>query len=241
MNDLFFGDRLSIHDVVDGNIDYLDDYLNIYTDYLPQYARYLPAMRHRAEKRTANQALEHWHQWLVMYAGKPAAIVGFLHNRVHNLGILMDFAVVEEYRELEFPGKGRFAGRLLFLAMEQLKKDSAKIGIFAPLCMAAEVEHRPLVERYKEYGFVEFPVEYYEPPGTPELLSLVPLRNIEQVGYRRLHLGAFPILGSGFQSIDVWVVEIILRALLEDHYRLPENHWLLEKIFSSIQLGVAVP
>ena len=241
MNDMFLDDSLSIHDVVDGNSAYLNDYLDLYIDYLPQYARYLPAMRQRAEKRIDSQALELWHQWLVLYAGRPAAMIGFLYNRVHNLGILMDFAVAEECRELEVPGQVRFAGRLLYLAMKQLKKDAAKIGNSAPLCMAAEVEHQPLVERYKEYGFIEFPVEYYEPPGTPDLVGLVPLRDIEQVGYRRLHLGAFPVPGSDFQSMGVWVVDIILRALLEDHYRLTENHWLLEQTLSSIQLGVALP
>lgn len=241
MNDVQLKDSLRIHDVVDGNTTYLDVYLKIYTDYLPHYARYLPVMRQRAKKRVNVQALERWHQWLVMYESRPAAMIGFLYNRVRNLGILMDFAVIEDFREVDFPGRGRFAGKLLYLAMEQLKKDAAEIGNPVPLCMIAEVEHERLVERYLEYGFIEFPVEYYEPPGTPELAGLIQLWDFEQVGYRPLHLGAFPIPGSGFHSTGAWVVDLILRALLEDHYRLPENHWLREQVLSSIQLGVAIP
>jgi len=240
-HDLFLDENLSIYDLVNGNTAYLDDYLKIYTDYLPHYARYLPVMRQRAEKQIKIQSLERWHQWLVLYEDKPAAMIGFLYNRVRNLGILMDFAVVEEYRGLEIPGADRFAGRLLYLAMDQLKKDAAEIGNPLPLCMAAEVEHRPLVERYKEYGFIEFQVEYFEPPSTPELLDLAPSVDFEGVGFSRLHLGAFPMPGSDFQPTRDWVVDIILRALLEDHYRLPENHWLFELISNSIQLGVSLP
>jgi len=240
MIDMKIIDRISIHDIVDENTFYLNDYLKIYTDYLPHYSRYLPVMRQRAEKRIDIQALERWHQWLVFFDGKPAGMVGFLYNRMRNLGILMDFAVVEDFRELDLPYQGRFAGWLLNLAMKQLDLDAAEIGNPLPLCLAAEVEHIPLVERYLEYGFVELPVDYFEPPSTPELNDLVEPENIEQVGYRRLYLGAFPIPGSGFDSTDEWVVDTILRALLEDHYQLPKNHWLLEKISSSIQIGDAL-
>ncbi len=241
MNDIQLKDRLSIHDVVDGNTTFLNDYLKIYTDYLPHYARYLPVMRQRAERQIDIQNLERWHQWLVLFDGKPAAMVGFLYNRVRNLGILMDFAVVDEFREFELTNQGRFAGWLLYLAKERLKLDAAEIGNPTPLCLAAEVEHIPLVERYMEYGFVEFPIEYYEPPTTPELKDLIEPENIEQVGYKRLFLGAFPIAMSEYFSADEWLVDMILRALLEDHYRLPENHWLLEKISGSIKLGDALP
>ncbi|GAB4421918.1 MAG: hypothetical protein Kow002_11090 [Anaerolineales bacterium] len=234
--------RLKIHDLVDRNVVHLEEYLKIYADHLPQYARYTPLMCQRAMKPIEAHALERWHQWLVMLDGEPAAMVGFLYNRKRNLGILMDFAVVEVFRDLEVPEQGRFAGMLLHLAMEQLKQDAAASGYATPLCMAAEVEHAPLVERYQEYGFVEFPIMYYEPPGTPELASIVESKNLEEIGYRRLHLGAFRIPGgNNVLSDDTNLIDIIIRALLKDHYQLSENHWLLERILRSIYLGDAQP
>ena len=232
---------LSIHDVIDGNTEYLDEYLKIYTDHLPQYSRYVPVMRRRAAKHIDVHALERWHQWLSMLDDEPVAMIGFLYNRKRNLGILMDFAVVESMRGLDISGGGRFAGELLYLAMEQLEMDAAVVGNPPPLCLAAEVEHTPLVERYAEYGFVEFPVEYYEPPGTPELARIVEPDDIEAVGYRRLYLGAFQIPGNEFDAMDARVVDIIIHALLEDHYQLPKDHWLLEKTLQSIRLGDALP
>jgi hypothetical protein len=198
-------------------------------------------MRQRAAKPVDVYALERWHQWLVLLDEKPVAMIGFLYNRKRNLGILMDFAVVESMRELDIAGGGRFAGELLYLAMEQLKKDAAVVGNLPPLCMAAEVEHTPLVERYAKYGFVEFPIEYYEPPGTPELAELIEPDDIKAVGYRRLYLGAFQFPGNEFAAMGLRVVDIIIRALLEDHYQLPEDHWLLLKTLQSIQLGDALP
>ena len=228
---------LTIHDVIDGDTTYLAEYLKIYTNYLPQYSRYVPVMQRRAAKPVDIYALERWHQWLVMYDEKPVAMIGFLYNRKRNLGILMDFAVVEDMRDFVIPGNGRFAGELLFLAMEQLKHDAEEIGNPTPLCMAAEVEHTPLVERYTEYGFVEFPIEYYEPPGTPELAQLVETQDFESVGYRRLFLGAFQMPNTKLDPTDMQVVDIILHALFEDHYQLPEEWWLFFRIEQSVELG----
>ena len=231
---------LSVYDNVGGSTAYLDEYLKMYIEYLPQYSRYVPIMRQRAERPIDLQALERWHQWAVMLDGKPVAMIGFLYNRKRNLGILMDFAVVEDARDIDITGRGRFAGELLHLAMKQLKQDAVAVGNSVPLCMVAEVEHTPLVERYAEYGFVEFPVEYYEPPGTPELAKLVEPDDLEKVGFRRLYLGAFRMPATEFNLTEAPVVDIIIRALLEDHYRLPENHWLLAKTLQSIQLGDAL-
>ncbi len=231
---------LSVHDIIGGNTEHLNGYLNIYTDYLPQYVRYLPVMQQRAEKPIDLQATERWHQWLVLLKGRPIAMVGFLYNRKRNLGILMDFAIVKDARNLKVPGGGRLAGKLLNNAMEQLKEDAKTVGNSVPLCMAAEVEHTPLIGRYLEYGFVGFPIEYYEPPGTPELAKLLEPKDIERVGYRRLYLGAFQLPGNKYNLRDTQVVDIIVRALLEDHYKLPENHWLLIKTLESIQLGDAL-
>lgn len=228
---------LTIHDVIGGNVKYLEEYLKIYTDFLPQYSRYVPVMRKRAEKPLDINSIERWHHWLVMLEDKPVAMVGFLYNRKRNLGILMDFAVVEDMRDYVIPGNGRFAGELLYLAMEQLKLDASVVRNPTPLCMAAEVEHTPLVQRYAEYGFVEFPIEYYEPPGTPELAELVEPDDFESVGYRRLFLGAFQMPNTRLDPTDMQVVDIILHALLEDHYQLPEEHWLFFRTIQSVQLG----
>ena len=43
------GIELVIHDLVDGNSSYIEDYLKIYQELFPQYLRYLPVMQRRSE------------------------------------------------------------------------------------------------------------------------------------------------------------------------------------------------
>jgi hypothetical protein len=228
--------NLMIVDLVDGNTRYIEEYLSIYRLLFPQYTRYIPLMRKRAEKPLDRNAIERWHQWLLLVDDLPAGIAGFLYNRKRNVGLLMDFAILEKFRQTPTPGHIRFSHHILNLAMQQLVSDAREHGKDAPLCLAAEVEYPPLVKRYAEYGYVEFPVEYFEPPSTPELLELFDeTRNLDKLTeYERMSIGAFPIPGYPVSLKDPALVKAVLLAFLVDHYRLPSDHWMIQKLFQEI-------
>lgn len=226
---------LVVHDLVDGYTRYIDHYLKIFRDLFPQYIRYEPVMRQRAEARLDRSANELWHQWLLMVGGKPAGIVGFLYNQGRNVGLLMDFAIYPFARKIQVGGKIPFSLFALNLSMQQLTNDARQNGLAAPICLAAEVEYPALVKKYLDYGYVEFPVEYYEPPTTPELEKVGDkIQELTSVDFKKLHVGAFPIPG---QSIDLNAPEVIksvLLAFLEDHYQLASTHWLVQKVVHKI-------
>jgi len=155
---------LVVHDLVDGNSKYIEEYLKIYRDLFPQYIRYMPVMRQRAESQADHSAIEKWHQWLLVVGGKSIGIVGFIYNRKRNVGLLMDFAVYPDARKIRVDGKTPFSQFILNLSMRQLVTDARESKFAAPICFAAEVEYLALVKKYEEYGYVRFPVEYFEPP-----------------------------------------------------------------------------
>ncbi len=225
------GIGLVIHDLVDGNSQYIDDYLAIYNELFPQYIRYAPVMRRRAEQVVDAFADEKWHQWLLVIHGKPVGIIGFLYNRKRNVGILMDFAIRPAWRNVQHKEFSSLANLALLLAMRQLVQDALGSGYPAPLCMAAEVEHTALLQKYFEYGYVEFPVEYYEPPYTPELAEVFGDKDkLDKIAFGKMYLGAFQIPGHPFNPKNPDIIKAVLFALLVDHYSLPVDHWLFLKI-----------
>ncbi|MDP1545568.1 MAG: hypothetical protein Q8L87_06055 [Anaerolineales bacterium] len=227
---------LVIHDLVDGNAKYIDDYLAIYQELFPQYVRYTPVMRQRAEVRVDQSANEKWHQWLLVMQGKPVGIVGFLYNRKRNIGLLMDFAIYPDSRNTRINGRITFSNFALNLSMRQLIEDARENGHESPICMAAEVEYPALVRKYIQYGYVKFPVEYLEPPYTPELEKVGDkiLEVDNPADYERMFVGAFHIPGYPFDPVAPEIVKTVLLAFLEDHYHLPMDHWLIQKVIQEI-------
>ena len=226
---------LTIDDLVDGNSSQIDEYLALYNELLPQYYRYAPVMRQRAESRADKSSLEKWHQWLLKINNQPVGMIGVIYNRNRNTGILMDFAIKAEARKISYKQHDRFAGLILQLAMEQLITDAQEFHPEHPLCMIAEVEHAPLVKKYGQYGYREFPIDYYEPPYTPELLKNANNpENLDKIGYQKLHLGAFEIPGQPFDPNDAKIIKTAVLTLLEDHYRLPAGHWLIQKMIEQV-------
>lgn len=228
------GIHLVVHDLIGGNVSYIDDYIRIYHELFPQYSRYVPIMRQRAETPTDRSANETWHQWLLMIRDEPVGIVGFLYNSKRNTGVLLDFAIRPHARRICHKGK-RLAHFCLNLAMQQLILDAQERGRTAPLCMIAEVEYDHLVWRYVEYGFVVLPFEYFEPPTTPELREASYVtENLDKMDYERMYLGAFQIPGHPFNPEDPGVLKSILFTLLKDHYHLPDEHWLVRKMLQDV-------
>lgn len=221
---------LVIHDLVDGNCRYIDDYLRIYRELFPQYVRYIPVMRRRAEVRADTSEYEKWHQWLLVVSGKPVGIIGFLYNRRRNVGLLMDFAIYPEARAIQAEDGIPFSKFILGLSMQQLVADARENEYLAPICMAAEVEYPALLKKYQEYGYVKFSVDYFEPPYTPELQKVGDkIENLNDMDYGKMYVGAFQIPDHPFDKDDPGVIKTVLSAFLIDHYKLSPNHWLVQQ------------
>jgi hypothetical protein len=226
---------LVIHDLIGGNSQYIDEYLAVYEELLPQYIHYAPVMRRRAENLVDESTIEMWHQWLLMIEHRPVGIIGFLYNKNRNTAVLLDFAIKSEARKIHVKDNQRFAKLCLELAMRQLIRDAQDIGHRAPLCMIAEVEYVSLVEKYKKYGYVALPLEYFEPPYTPDLLEVSARGEMfDKIEYRRMYVGAFQIPGHPFDPHSPDIIKTILLTLLEDHYHLPADHWLVQKMLHEI-------
>jgi hypothetical protein len=227
--------QLAIHDLTEGNPEFVDEYLDVYGELLPQYVRYIPLMRQRAQKPSDESANEKWHQWLLRVQDRPAGMIEFIYNRKRNTGLLLDFGIMPEMRYINYQKHKNLAGLVLHIAMQKLIQDSREHGHNAPLCMITEVEYPRLVEKYAEYGFVEFPVEYFEPPVTPELSALSEMEIFDKIGYKKMYLGAFQIPGYEFDPGNSSIIKEALLSLLEDHYGLPVNHWLMQRMFQEIR------
>ena len=229
------GIDLVIHDLVDGDSGYIEDYLRIYQELFPQYVRYLPVMRRRAEERADHTSIEKWHQWLLIVNDVPVGIVGFLYNRKKNVGLLMDFAIYPDARRLRGVDGSPFSKVILGLAMDQLVEDARLEAQTAPICLAAEVEYPRLLQKYIEYGYVKFPVEYFEPPSTPELEKVGDkIQELKNAEFGKMNIGAFQIPGHPKDLSDTNIIKIVLLAFLEDHYQLPLDHWLIRKVIQEI-------
>ena len=226
---------LVIHDLVDGNSLYIEDYLTIYQELFPQYVRYLPVMRQRAGDAADKSSIEKWHQWLLVIHDKPVGIIGFMYNRKRNIGLLMDFAIYPAARKLRGPDGSPFAKFVLGLAMQKLVEDARENAQIAPICMAAEVEYPRLLTRYTEYGYVRFAVEYFEPPSTPELEKVGDkIQALKNADFGKMNIGAFQIPGYERDLGDAHTIKLVLLAFLEDHYQLSLDHWLVRKVIQEI-------
>lgn len=222
---------LAIHNVIGGHTEYLEEYMALYEEYLPQYMRYAPAMRQRAVAPVDPAAIEIWYQWVIRVKDRPVGIIGFLYNCKRNVGIMVDFAIEPEIRNFQYQNHPTFASLIIEIAMEQLRHDALEHGYRAPLGLIAEVEHEHLARKYGEYGYLRLPVEYQEPPYTPELANLLPdKQDLDQIGFVPLYLGIFQPSDCLLNPNDPRLINTVLLTLFEDHYHLPSEHWLIQKL-----------
>lgn len=228
---------LAIHNVIGGHTEYLEEYMALYEEHLPQYMRYAPAMRQRAAVPVDPDAIEIWYQWVIRVKDRPVGIIGFLYNCKRNAGIMVDFAVEPEMRNFQYKHHPTFASLIIEIAMEQLLRDALEHGYSAPLGLIAEVEHARLAKKYGEYGYLILPVDYKEPPYTPELANLSPdKQDLDRIGFASLYLGIFQPPHCLLNPNDPRLINMVLLTLLEDHYHLPSEHWLIQKLLRTTSM-----
>ncbi len=90
--------------------------------------------------------------------------------------------------------------------------------------VTAQRGRRRLQARYHEYGFVDLPVTYVEPPtieGTP----LAGGRD----DFQRMELALLPMREAPLDPADPQMLKQVIFALLVDHYGLSETHWAVQQ------------
>jgi len=60
------------------------------------------------------------------------------------------------------------------------------------------------------------------------------IQELGSIDYKKLYLGAFQIPSRPFDLNDSDIIKTVLLAFLEDHYQLPSNHWLVQKVVHEI-------
>jgi hypothetical protein len=189
----------------------------------------LPRVRQRAYQVADADPRFVTHQWLAEVAGNAAGLISFKYVPRRHLGLLVYLAVKPEYRLPFNDIPCRLSEILLISALDQLRVDALQAGQPVPVHLAAEVEYSELLERYRHYGCVEFPVEYYEPPTSFDPGTYRPDQDTGFDAYRPMHLGVFPAQGVAVDSLDQNLLRDVLFAFYVEHYGLPEDHWTMQR------------
>ena len=226
-------ENLTVHEVIGGSANHLGALVELHKEIFPHYGQYIPYMEERVKQAAGinHYSIDHW--WLAEVNGHPAGFNIFKYMIDRNCGLCLLITVRELYRGKSFGGCRSLAELLLMSSLQQLKADASDYGRPTPAGMVLEVEHPKVVARFREFGFIELPVEYFEPP------AIYGDKTFENVGasmddFKQLHLGIFPIHGGPFNPDDPASIQNLALVYLIDHYHLPENHWAVHRALDSV-------
>ena len=221
-----------LHDLIGGNVARLDALMAIFAECFPQYAAAAPRLAQKAHRPADANSHFIAHQWLAEVDGQAAGMFSFKYAPGRDLGLAVYLAVRPAWRSLHVDSLPLSAW-LIQSGLRQLAADAAAAERPMPAGLFFEVEPDRLVARYREFGFVELPVEYYEPryaqprtgPGEPT--------DAGQVIFQRTHFGVFPSDGAPDNPTGPGVVTSAVLAFMVDHYGLPETHWVVARAVAS--------
>lgn len=226
---------LTIHEITGGNVERLDALLELFAELFPAYPHTLPSLCQRAQRSADANPLFTEHQWLIDIDGQAAAMSVFKYVPKRNLGLEIALAVRPVYRKLDLGNYQHLSEFLIAAAGEQLQADALAAGCPKPTGLVLEVVAPKLVARFREYGLLELPVEYYEvrfSQGRPMVLSP---DELEKVEFHRAQLGVFPLDGQTVDVDNPALLSDAVLAFLIDHYGLPQDHWTVRRAIKSIR------
>jgi len=229
-----------IQEITNGNTQHLEDLISLYLRLFPQYDRYVAVMRRRAARSPSAASPFIEHQWLALINGLPAGMMVFKYNHRRNCGLGLDLGVLPEFRRIKYKQYTRLAKLLVDLRREQLIHDASSLGNPLPIGALVEVESPRTVARFKEYGMRLLPIKYWEPPIPEDAFDLIDRQTAEQVGFKPMHLGIYPINYDTFNPKDPSQLEDFVKGYLVDHYGLPETHWAVQEALQSISTEESV-
>ena len=225
--------EVQLFDLVDGNTERLDAFLNLFCETFPQYAQVAQRLAQKAAL-PANANLDFIaHQWLLEIGQIPAGLCSFKYNPRRNLGLVVFIAVAERFRRTILENM-RLSEWLIYGSIQQMQEDARSLNRPSPDGLILEVEPLRLVERYRQFGFVTLPVDYWEPLYLHPRQGVAGPTDLSQVQFSSRFLGAFPVGNRPVAVNSPAFCKRVLSMLAFDHYHIPEEHWSIQKAFQSI-------
>ncbi len=234
--------KITIYDVINGNVEYLEALLDLYKELFPQYVSALPQIRERAFLPVDVDPRFIRHQWVVVWNECPIGMVSFRYVVQQGVGLCLSIAIRPDYRSLAWDNYRRLSAFLIRQMVKQLEVDAAANGSSALRGLVLEIEmamskkpYLHLLARYEEYGFLPLPIVYYEPSFVRGNVDddLLPA-TFENAQPMKLYM--LPICAHGqVYLLNKKLLNDVIDALLLNHYGLPENHWIVKKARKSIE------
>lgn len=211
----------------------INHFLSLYAQLFPQYAHYTPRMRRRSEFPQNHHAGQILHYWGIEVDGQLAGLRTFryIHNR--HCGIAVALAIHPDFRSVTVNGQ-RLSAFVIYACLEQIIRDSIIMGGPPALGMVNEVESPHLMKHYIQHGLIELPVNYMEPIFPPEQLGRSREEEINQIIFSPMMLGFLKNPAMVVDFKDPHLIQDFALAFLVEHYHLPENHPIVQKIIASI-------
>jgi len=229
--------EVRVFDAVCGDIERLEDLLALHAEHFPRQAGSAERLRRNALSDAESCPRFRAHQYLAEVDGQPAGLICFSYSPHHDMGLMESLAVRADYRRQIVDGC-RLSGWLIRQAVAQLRRDAARAMRPMPACLCAEVAPERLVGRFREMGFIDFPVAYRAPEIEDARDAGNPAR-MSAARFEPRHLGAFPVdPGLSRLQAPAWVTpRLILSAMLMvylDYYRLPDTHPAVRQALRSV-------
>jgi hypothetical protein len=217
-----------IEDVVNGQTSRLEDLLRLFIDMFPQYAAVTERIKIKANLPVDSNPNFIAHQWLVDVDGNPAALNSFKFSLTRGLGLTVFIAIRPEYRSLVIDGH-RFSEWLIQTSIKQIQMDAQNCGQQLPSGLCLEVEPAHLAAHYRTFGFIDFPLEYYEPLFVKARQGFAS-SELHDMHFERRYLGYFPASNLGKQSITPQLLTRVIMMYYKDHYGINEEHPIFQKL-----------
>ena len=218
------------------NSQQLDAFFALYTELMPDYTNYVERMQQRAMNSVDHDPRFVEHYKLFTVAGKAAGLTTYKYIPARRCGLGIDLAVKPEYRGLEVSGFGRLAEYIILSIQKQIIADAKRLRASVPVGLFVEVGSERLVARYKEYGFWETPIEYYEPSFPSDVTAHTEPFDLDKMTFIRRHVGVFPTDEGTLDPYDQPLINDMALAFLVDHYGLPVDHWAVQRALESIEV-----
>jgi hypothetical protein len=239
---------LSIHETMGGDPTRRETMLRLYAEIFPEYAYYLPYMAYKMEHPIDSDPafIERW--WLIEIEGQSAGLNYIKYAPERNCGFLLSIGFLPQYRKFRVGKYPRLLDFIVDISNEQLKADAAMLGRPIPMGMVAEFQrpepfmekadqdwYHHVINRFSSLGYSDLGIDYYEPPyvfGHEEYLQIDPA----ELTSHRMLLSILPLSGGQFEPGNPHMIRECALAVLADHYKLPETHWVVQAALNSIEV-----
>lgn len=232
--------NLKIHEATAENPEMLEVLIEHFLTIFPEDERYVPYIRETAQQAvTQNNPHMVIHQWVFEYEEQYIGFRMFNFLKQRNFTFSRYLGLLRQHR---YKGIGHVLHNLM---LAQTRRDSEEYGYDGPVGICAEVEgpehaHDPKerergerrVKVLEAFGAQWLPVDYVEPVMVSGVeIKPDTLANIKPRQMRFLFYEMSPPENWSRQELTTYLV----KSLLLDNYRLPEDSWFVRNVLQSIR------